>query len=391
MGKGEGLCLTKSTLKMRKMFWIQPFRCWDMLTIGNLSLALLWHIYRSLPQEVLSDEKIIYKLGKISVALPSLTGVLLKKGTSYSLDPERYASITNKAFPADRKSPVSSIFSACEQITELSETFRSIGRQIGSIGKFDSLVVPVIDIDLCLPEQAISLLFAIKNFICGETISFLICTDQEVLSRFLISLYDHSLTIDESRTTLLSLFDDWVYLPPPALQKLLQNMDRSLNIKEKEYIISVLNRSGLLGQFSDPSPIYRCFNRFTSFISSPPEKYSIEEYSLGLLLFLFGAYKPDILRSLAMLPNLKQFIRTFRTKPETTAASHRNRKQLRNPPSRHSIPLSDRHTPMKEYPHSIRNFTEINSVPLFDLFSAMPDSLTDAVAAQWIIKIIPFI
>ena len=50
------------TTDLRKLYWIPPFISWEMSTIGNLSLALLWHIYRSLPQEVLSEEKIIYKI-----------------------------------------------------------------------------------------------------------------------------------------------------------------------------------------------------------------------------------------------------------------------------------------------------------------------------------------
>ena len=113
----------ESTPENRKLLWIPPFRAWEMLTIGNLSLALLWHIYRSLPQEVLAEEKIIYKLGRISVTLPALTDGLHKWGNNYSLDPERHTSIMNKALPPDRKSSVSSIFSACEQISELSEKF----------------------------------------------------------------------------------------------------------------------------------------------------------------------------------------------------------------------------------------------------------------------------
>lgn len=365
----------------RKLFWLPPFRAWDMLTIGNLSLALLWHIYRTLPQEVLADEKIIYKLGKISVTLPALTDCLQKKGTTYNLDPERYTAITNKAFPADRKSSVSSIFSACEQITELSETFRGLGAQIGSAGKFDSLVVPVIDIDLCLPEQAISLLFAIRNFICCESISCVIAADRDTLSHFLVSLYDDSLTADQGCKTLLALFDDWVYPPPPSLPKMLQKSDCTLTSKDKEYIISLLTASGIVSYLPDPLLMFHCFNRFNSFIGNSPDHYSIEEYTIGLLLFLLGTCQPETLHLLALLPNLKEIIHTFRSKTGAPDVSSRDRFGPGDTSPRLSISSSGKHA----------GFIEKNSVLLSDLFAAVPASLSDAVVAQWIVKIIPFI
>jgi hypothetical protein len=377
--------------KMRKLFWIPPFRSWDMLTIGNLSLALLWHIYRSLPQEVLADEKIIYKLGKISVTLPALTDGLRQTGTNYALDSERYTSIMNKAFPADRKSSVSSIFSACEQITELSETFRSIGSQIGSIGKFDSLVVPVVDIDLCLPEQAISLLFAIRNFICCESISFIIATDRDILSNFIISLYNNSLTSKQGLKTLLAFFDDWVYLPPPSLVKMIQCIDIKLNTKEKEYIISTISKSGILNHFSDPALIDRGFNRFNSFINNSLERYSTDEYAFASLLFLYNTLYIDSLQTLALLPDLKQIIHTIRHQSEIQETSSANT----NRPITSTTPFSNlsakRKNLKKNLPHGLKVLLEKNNNLLIDIFSIIPELLSDTMIARLIVKIVPYI
>lgn len=302
----------KKKRNVRKLFWLPSFNCWDMSTIGNLSLALLWHVYRTLPPEMFADEKIIYKLGKISVTLPGLTNGFQRAGAGSRSDSERYASIGEKAFPSDKKSSVSSIFSACEQITELSEQFRSIGEKISATGGFDSLVLPVIDIDMCLPEQAVSLLFAIRTFICSERIAVIIAADREILINYLISLYDKSLTQNQGQSLLLSFFDDWVYLPSPSIEKQLQFIDLELTTEEKHRCLNVISKSGFLLRFSDPVAVRHCFHRFNSFLNNTIKKYSTDEYAALLLLFFLGTVRPESLRMLALLPDLERFLKTIR-------------------------------------------------------------------------------
>ena len=351
----------------RKLFWIEPFRAWDMFSIGNLSLALLWHMYRSLPQGIVADEKIIYKLGKISVTLPALTDGLRKNGSGYSHTADRHTSITTKAFPADRKSSVSSIFSACEQIAELSETFRSIGTQIASSGGFDAMVIPIVDIDQCLPEQAISLLFAIRNFICCDSISFIVAVDNGIMSRFLISLYDNALTLEQSNSTLLSLFDDWAYLPSPSLKKMIQHIDNKLVEKECEYILTKLNDSDILTGFSDFTLLHHGFNRFNSFKNQTLQKYNIEELTVGLLLFLTGALEAATLRCLALKPDLEQVIDATRLKGNSGTAG----------PSVSASPAAN------------RDITDSRYLP--GVLLTVPASITGATIARWIERIVPFI
>ncbi len=373
----------------RKTFWLPTFCCCNMLTIGEISRALLWHIYRSLPAEAHTDEKIMYNLGKISVMLPSVSDFLIKKANNCNLSPDLSASITGKALPADRKSPVSSIFSACEQIAELPEMFLGLGRRIGEIGGFDTLVVPVIDVDMCLPEQAISLLFTIRNFFCNETTAFIIGADCNILSCFLASVLNNSISVDQSRTMLYSIIDDWQYLPSPVLTKILQNIDRPLNMKERHYIISIVNRSGLLSRFSDPLHIYGCLRRYNGFISDMRDKCSLDEYALFFLLFLTGGCRPDLLSSLAALPDLKRFIKTFREKSKNSNFSER--KRIKTSKASLRFPSITTDASDENYPPVYGNFDESSLQLLASFFFATPPTLTDANIAKWIVRIIPFI
>jgi hypothetical protein len=354
-----------SNSEARKLFWIEPFHAWEMFSIGNLSLALLWHIHRSLPREVISDEKIIYKLGKISVTLPALTDGLKKTGTGYGYDPDRHTSISSKAYPADRKSSVSSIFSACEQITELSEAFRSIGAQIAASGHFDAMVIPIIDIDQCLPEQAVSLLFAIRNYICCDSISFLVAAEEEILTNYFISIYDNALTYSKANSTLHTLFDDWVLLPVPSLGKMVQNIDKTLDTKNCDYIINKIAESGILAGLSDYIRMHNSFYRFNLFKNHALQQHSLEETTLCLLLFLAGGVEGAHLKSLALRPDLEQTIASIRSEKNP------NHRSLEHGGTTASL------IPMGTF--------------LPGVIKTAASSLSDSSVAQWLVRIVPFI
>jgi hypothetical protein len=375
----------------RTLYWIPAFRAWDMSTIGNLSLALLWHIYRSLPQEILADEKIIYKLGKISVTLPSLTNGLYKAGGVYRHDFERHTTISTKAFPSEKKSSVSSIFSACEQITELAETFHSLSQHIGSAGGFDALVVPVTDIDLCLPEQAISLLFAIRTYICSESISVVISSDREVLKNYLISLYDNSLSEKQSYRMLQSLLDDWAYLPVPDVLKLSQSFDIPLVKEKKEEMAKQIIESGVVSVLSDPSMLHDVFNRFNSFIIREIKTYSVNEYTLVLLLFFLKAGDEKLFGKLAIHPSLVHLIRDLREMKRPQHPDVKCVSQNSESPGRHYFSLK-----RNESEHSYKGktngiFSREEQILLHNIFSAIPFSISDELIAGWIANVTPFI
>ena len=373
----------------RRLCWLPPFHCWEMFTIGNLSLALLWHIYRSLPQQVLADEKVIYKLGKISVTLPALTDKLPRTGSTLGQEHDRHTSITTKAFPPDKKSSVSSIFSACEQIVELSDTFHSLGTQIAQAGNFDALVVPVLDIDLCLPEQAVSLLFAIRNFICSDSISIVIAADGDILSRFLISIYDNSLTLKQGIVTLSTLFDDRIYLPSPNIEKLIQVIDNSLNKDETDYIISVIATSGILSRMSNPTMVNRGFNRFNSFIDNSLGKFSRDDYAVGLLLFLFGIFDPETVTTLAIFPDLQQVITTLRVNFNNYPADS-GTASTEEPVATKRFNLNQSETYSDVFPAKYRELFLKNSNLFTNILLAIPPAMSDAAIAKWIIDIAPF-
>lgn len=375
---------------LRRLCWLPPLRCREMFTIGNLSLALLWHIYRSLPPQVLADEKVMYKLGKISVTLPTLTDKLPRTGSTLGLEKSRHVSITAKAFPPDKKSSVSSIFSACEQINDLSETFRSLGNQIAQAGNFDALVVPISDIDLCLPEQAVSLLFAIRNFMCSDAISMVIAADPDILSNFLISIYDNSLTVKQSSVTLTTLFDDRVYLPTPNLEKLMEVIDNNLNTKQVARIIRQIASSGILSRMTTPTMIHRGFNRYKYFIDNLLHDIIPDEHTVGLLLFLFGIIDPETLQTLAILPDLQQLINTIRTN-FTLHPSVDSGEISTDEPEERTIPEVSEHADSNEYfPERYRSLMVKNSNLLTNVLLALPPAVSDSTISRWIVDAAPF-
>lgn len=375
----------------RTLFWIPAFRSWDISTIGNLSLALLWHIYRSLPQEILADEKIIYKLGKISVTLPSLTDGLHKAGGTYHYDFERHTTISTKAFPGEKKSSVSSIFSACEQITELAETFHSLSQHIGSAGGFDALVVPVNDIDLCLPEQAISLLFAIRTYICSESISVVLLSDREVLKNYLISLYDNSLSEKQSYRMLQSLFDDWAYLPVPDVKKLAQSIDIPLVAEEKEEIIKRIIESGIITVFSDPSILHNVFNRFNIFIINELKTYSKIEYTIILLLVFLKTGNEKCFMKLTAQPVLEHLIEDIRGKKKYQHTKAKSDSRMSDGTDKTSFSIKKNESKNFNCGKTDGIFSGEEQILLHNAFSMIPSSVSDKQIAGWIAKVAPFI
>lgn len=365
----------------RKSFWIAPFRCWDMLTIGNLSIALLWHIYRNFPDAVLRDEKTMYALGKISVALPVLADGIHKMGPGYNYDQKRPAAIVKSMLPPDRKSSISSLFSACEQIAELSEAFERFGHRIGEILKVDTIVIPIIDIDLCLPEQAVSLLFAIRNFICCDLFTTVIITEKDILTNYIATVYGNSLTAAQSFTIVQTLFDDWVTIPPSSLLTILQSIDSKLTTREIESISQTLMQSGVLHRFEHVSQFNYAINRHKLFINNTltSSKHSVEEFRLSLLLFLFGALSPDVYHQLATSPYLEQYIALVLEPSTKTVPSklHQGAAAKKG----FIIPVE-----------ILQMFMASQGGTLFTaLISALPRSTSTKQIAQWITTIAPFI
>jgi hypothetical protein len=377
--------------KLRTLFWIPPFNAWNMLSIGNLSLALLWHIYKSLPENIISDEKIMYKLGKISVTLPAMTNLFKNTSNYHSMDSEHYTLLFNNTIPPDKKSSVSSIFSVCDQINELSEAFLSISKQISTIGNFDSLVIPVLDMDLCFPDQAISLLFAIKNFMCCEHISFIIVSDTTLLSSALKSIYNSSLSSEQSNQILFSLFDDWIRLPSPSINNILQSLNNKIILREKEHIITFINKSGIIPLLPDVTIIHYSLNRFNSFIKSIHEKFSSEEYGFVAILFLIGTSYPNEIKKIALFPDLKQFIKKLRTLFKNQNGSTKDKQNTRSSTNSFLLQPSSPNAIASEFPLSYFEIIYKDNKIVSSLFSIIPSSLSDLQVGKLLNQIIPFL
>jgi hypothetical protein len=116
---------------------------------------------------------------------------------------------------------VSSIFSACEQVEELTVSFALLGQSICEQSGTDVVVVPVDDLDKCNPELAVSLLLTLRNLMSGPFL-FLVTLDRGIAAGYLRAVYGNAITADSAHALVQTVFDDWTDLPDPPLEKLLR-------------------------------------------------------------------------------------------------------------------------------------------------------------------------
>lgn len=280
--------------------WFKPFESWRLAGMGNLTQALLWHIHKNLPEIAAKDEKVLYKLGRISVALSTLMSNSQYATFSQLSSPEsvRNFDLISKSLSPERKSAVSSQFSACEQIDELSELFSSLGKHLCSLCGCNVIVVPIDDLDKCTPAEAMQLLFALRIMITAESFSFVVAADKLILSKFCNYAYGSMFTEIQAQNSLLSFFNDWVYLPSPPLMAVLKKVDFPLSIREEFF--RELESTGLPEIFPITSPVIQGCKRFELYMyneASRPDC-SISDCCTWLGWFLISEIQPGIIQDI---------------------------------------------------------------------------------------------
>ncbi|HEX2956624.1 MAG TPA: P-loop NTPase fold protein [Chitinispirillaceae bacterium] len=306
--------------------WLKPFESWRLAGMGNLTQALLWHIHKNLPEIAAKDEKVLYKLGRISVALSTLTGNNQSSGFTQvsSVESVRNFDLISKSLSPERKSAVSSQFSACELIDELSELFSSLGKQLCALCGCNVFVVPVDDLDKCTPEEALQLLFALRIMITGESFSFVVAADKNILSKFCNYVYGSMFTDSQTQDLLLSFFNDWVYLPSPPLLALLKKVDFPLSVRDEFF--RELETTGLAEVFPITSPVIRGCKRFELFIygEASNAEVTVSDYCVWLGWFLISEINPELIQRIIQSDNPEEFFARYaceencEEKPDTT-------------------------------------------------------------------------
>lgn len=295
----------------RVVTWIKPFEAWKMTSMGNLLIAMLWHIHRNIPDVVAKDEKILYKLGRISVALSAISGTAAQMQGMTS--DTKALELISKSLPPERKSQISSIFSACEQVEGLAEEFASLGEIICEFCHCDSIVVPIDDVDRCVPVQVVPFLVSLRTLVASKYFSFLVTADQNVLTQFFKSSYFDVFSDEQARSFVYKLFDDWVSLPSPHLNRLLETIsfpEKSTGVAFINYVLD----AGLYSVAAKPASLIRACRRFELFLNDGMHsvKASPVNYLGWFGWFLIGAECPQVIIDLSRIPDLVHLFRSLR-------------------------------------------------------------------------------
>lgn len=290
--------------------WLKPFESWRLAGMGNLTQALLWHIHKNLPEIAAKDEKVLYKLGRISVALSTLTGNCQSSGLTQvsSAESVRNFDLISKSVSPERKSAVSSQFSACELIDELSELFSSLGKQLCSLCGCNVFVVPVDDLDRCTPDEAMQLLFALRIMITGESLSFVVAADRNILSKFCNYVYGSMFTDAQAQESLLSFFNDWVHLPSPPLLSVMKKVDFPLSIRDEFF--RELETTGLTEIFPITAPVIQGCKRFELFMynETSNSEVTVGDYCAWLGWFLISEIQPELIDDIIKSDNPQAYL-----------------------------------------------------------------------------------
>lgn len=372
----------------RKLLVLSNFCASSFMSIGNLSVALVWHMYKSLPEKVKTDEKVIYRIGKISVSLPSLSDIFSPILSRTKSDTEQNQSVSGAIFSPEIKSSVSSTFSVCEQIQDLSSSFGELGNIIATIGEFDAVVIPVLDADLCQPHQSVALLYTLKNIICSERISCIFLSDKNLLKNAIGSTFKCSRKTTDTEAILCSYFDDWVTAPVPPLKLIMQNALSTLTETELEDTMNLIKVSGILPLLPETHSLEQSMNRLFKFTRHSLAPLNRNEHGTVALLFLLSTISPDRLFTLSQLPDLPGFISKARSMARTNRLPGPN---ISRSPDDHTALLPGTKKEGLDLPITYFEllYKDDKSISLF--FANVPQSLSDQRLAELMFQIVPFI
>jgi len=279
----------KGALGKKRALWLKVFDAWHMESIGNLPVSLLWHIHRCIPENIAHDEKVMFRLGRLSMALTAvgynMGGKLSGPGTTV-MNSAKSLEIVSKVLPPEKKSQVSSVFSACEQITEITSELSAIGQSICKSYGCDSVVVPIDDIDRCNPDLAISMLFTLRNLMQSKYFSFLITLDKSIMARFLNSVYAHPYSEKDAVDLVVRSFDETVELPVPFLDNSLSGLiERCADKTATQLFIRSARARNMTSLSSNAKTFMRGMAWFTEIVTKEGKK---GELPVESLLAWFG-------------------------------------------------------------------------------------------------------
>ena len=115
---------------------------------------------------------------------------------------------------------------------------------------------------------------------------------------------------------------------------------------------------------------------------------SVDDYIIGLLLFLYGTIDPETLQTLAILPDLQQLINTIRSNFNTSI--HSSCDVSSNEPLPENGLKTVDITPSDKFPERYRTLMLKNNNMLTNILNALPNGISDATIARWIIDAAPF-
>ncbi len=153
------LCRQQAELKQNaendeiiKSYWVSPFETWQMESMGDLRISLLWHLRNQLPEKLINDESILYRIGRVGVALSivglNVTGKLA--GTSnLGTDIIKGLEAADHVLPIGDTITSSSTFATAEQSSKVTAAFDSLGDAVCKALDVDKVIVPIDDMDRC--------------------------------------------------------------------------------------------------------------------------------------------------------------------------------------------------------------------------------------------------
>jgi hypothetical protein len=158
--------------------------------------------------------------------------------------------------------------------------------------------VPVDDLDRCTPEEAMQLLFALRIMITGESLSFVVAADKNILAKFCNSVYGAMFTDIQAKEVLLSFFNDWVHLPSPPLLSVMKKVDFPLSIRDDFF--RELETTGLTEIFPITSPVIQGCKRFELFMYNETfnSDVTVGDYCAWLGWFLISEIHPELIEEI---------------------------------------------------------------------------------------------
>jgi hypothetical protein len=261
-----------------KSLWLPRFETWQYENVEDLTVAMLWHIQRSLASDKVMRGKptVTSVLSKLKNVATTVAVAGAKMGTKAFMGVDA-VELAQEAFNPGGESDqspltMSSPYLQCELQESVATQLAQVGEELLKDGEFDMIVVPVDDMDRCSPENGVRLLFALKHLLKSEHFRFLVAVDREGLARFLSYHYGKAMSVIEATWFLEKVFDDWVELPPPLTGEMMQSIARGSYLGDTDggQTVRELEQAGYIALATNPRRLVRVLQRFQRVVHSNP-------------------------------------------------------------------------------------------------------------------------